>query len=58
MPDTTIQGKRIRLLNAKGLIKLIKFPILSFYHRRYDDGIGIDWSDGHKGILHSGYSGE
>ena len=30
----------------------------SFYHRRYNDDIGIDWSNGHKGILHSGYSGK
>ena len=29
-----------------------------FYHRRYDDDIGIDWSNGHKGILQSGYSGK
>ena len=30
----------------------------NFYHRRYNDDIGIDWSNRHKGILHSGYSGK
>ena len=29
-----------------------------FYHRQYDDDIGIDWDTGHNGILHRGYSGK
>ena len=32
--------------------------VFCFYHRRYDDDIEIAWSTGHKGILHSGYSGK
>ena len=31
---------------------------MCFYHRRYNDNIGIDWYTGHKGIQHSGYGGK
>ena len=29
-----------------------------YFVSSYNDDIGIDWSNGHKGILHSGYSGK